>query len=357
MKVLHFSSHYRISAGIVNQIAYEQAATLSLDGVRWDNVIFTCQGKSAPYVVKSQYPVGKALNYVLGRIGALFWLVTNAKRYDVIVLRHNLGDPFEFIASFFIGRYVTMHHTLEMEEARTLTGMAGRIQSWIEERLGRRVLERAAGVVGVTGEIVAHEQARIAASLPAHVYPNGIDLSEHPAIADDRDAMPRFLFVAAQFSAWHGLDRVIAALAENRASCEVHVVGRCSGEQLEAMGKDPRFVCHGELSIGQIRKLSERMDVGLSSLALERKGMREACTLKVREYLAGGLPVYSGHIDAALPADFPFYRMGQPSLEAMIGFAQEMKGCTRVEIREAARPFIGKAEWVRSLADWLRTLI
>jgi hypothetical protein len=356
MRVLHFSSHYRISSGIVNQIAYEKSASEGLQDVKWDNVIFTCQGQGAPYVIKTQYPFGKVLNYVFGRLSALIWLAKNAKRYDFVILRHNLGDPFEFIASFFIGRYVTMHHTLEMAEAKTLTGAAGRIQSWIERVIGKRVLEGATGIVGVTREIAEHEQARISRQLPTYIYPNGIDLAGHPTLADDRDAIPRFLFVAAQFTAWHGLDQVIVALAKDRTLCEVHVVGYCSVEQLDAMAKDPRFISHGELSIEQIRTLSTRMDVGLSSLALERKGMKEACTLKVREYLAGGLPVYSGHIDAALPSDFPFYQIGQPSLEDMIGFAKEMRGYSRAEVREAARPYISKAEWVKSLANWLRTL-
>jgi len=356
MKILHFSSHYRISSGIVNQIAYEKSASEGLKDVQWDNVIFSCQGNSAPYVIKKQYPVGKILNYVFCRFAALIWLAKNAKRYDLVILRHNLGDPFEFIALFFIGRYVTMHHTLEMEEARTLTGVAGRIQSWIERVLGKRVLEGATGIVGVTREIVVHEQARISTQLPTYIYPNGIDFAAHPTLADERDTIPRFLFVAAQFTAWHGLDQVIAALAEARTSCEVHVVGHCSVEQLEAMANDPRFICHGELSIEQIRTLSTNMDVGLSSLALERKGMTEACTLKVREYLAGGLPVYSGHIDAALPSNFPFYRIGCPSLKDMIGFANEMRGYSRAEVREAARPYISKTEWVKSLANWLRTL-
>lgn len=357
MKVLHFSTHYRISSGIVNQIAYEQNAALSLGGVQWSNVIFTCQGKSASYVVKSNYPGGRLVNYLLGRLTALYWLARNAKKYDLILLRHNLGDPFEFIASKLLKRYVTVHHTLEMDEARTIKGLGGQIQYHLEKTLGRAIIRRAIGVIGVTHEIIEHECQRVGQVLPTHVYPNGIDCKNHIVTEDKRDNIPRFLFVAAEFTPWHGLDRILQALAEDSTNCEVHVVGRCQAEQIVQMGRDSRFHYHGEQSFQQIQALSTLMDVGISSLALERKGMKEACTLKVREYLVSGLPVFSGHIDAALPIDFPYYRNGRPVLAEMIQFVKEMRGISRAVVREHAHPYIDKTMLVKSLADWLHTIL
>lgn len=356
MKVLHFSTHYRISPGIVSQISYEQSAALALDGVQWDNVIFTCQGKSESYVIKRNFPGGKFVNYFLTRLAALFWLARNAKQYDVVLLRHNLGDPFEFVATQLLKRYVTVHHTIEIDEARGLKGLSGKIQFWLEKFLGKMILNRAVGIVGVTREIADHEQSRISRKLPQHIYTNGIDYINYPNLGDERSEVPRFLFVAAQFSPWHGLDRIIDALAADATTCEVHVVGHCTPEQLLSMSTDPRFHCHGELTQAQIQGLSAQMDVGLSSMALDRNGLKEACTLKVREYLAGGLPVYSGHTDAGLPPDFLYYHKGEPVVTEMIRFAKEMRQTERAVVREHAKLYIDKMALVQQLTDWLRAL-
>lgn len=356
MKVLHFSSHYQISSGIVNQLAYEQAAVKCLGEKCWDNLVFTNHGKDASYVVKRNFPGGKVVNYLLGRFSALWWLAKHAKQYDVVLLRHNLGDPFEFLMSLLLKRYITVHHTMELDESKNLAGMAGTVQRHLEKTLGRSIIKRAVAVVGVTHEIVIHEQERVGAEVISHVYPNGIDVDTFPAIKDERGGVPKFLFVAANFSPWHGLDRIFDALAEDDFPCEIHVVGKCNIEQQARMKSDGRFICHGEISIEGIQKISETMDVGITSLALERAGLKEACTLKVREYLASGVPVYSGHVDAALPLDFPYYRMGQAKLNDMVRFANEMRRVSRSEVRDASRPYINKVELVLSLANWLRTL-
>lgn len=356
MKVLHFSTHYQISSGVVNQLAYEQAAAKSLGENGWENLVFTNHGKDASYVVKKNFPGGKVVNYLLGRFSALWWLAKHAKQYDIVLLRHNLGDPFEFLMTLVLKRYITVHHTMELDEAKNLAGMAGVVQRHLEKILGRAIIRRAVAVIGVTNEIVLHEQERMRADVISHVYPNGIDVNGFPAIEDVRKGVPKFLFVAANFSPWHGLDRIFDALAEDDSQCEIHVVGKCNVEQQAHMKNDGRFTFHGELSLEGLRNISETMDVGISSLALERAGLKEACTLKVREYLASGIPVYSGHVDTALPSDFPYYRMGQAKLSDMVHFANEMRHAPRNAVRDASRPYINKVELVLSLANWLRAL-
>ena len=64
---------------------------------------------------------------------------------------------------------------------------------------------------------------------------------------------------------------------------------------------------HGRLPQDAIFVLSAGVDAGDRFSRLIDRDMEEACTLKVREYLASGLPVVSGHRDSGLPADFPFY--------------------------------------------------
>ncbi|MOA45721.1 hypothetical protein D3C78_1681500 [compost metagenome] len=50
----------------------------------------------------------------------------------------------------------------------------------------------------------------------------------------------------------------------------------------------------------------QQADVAIGSLALYRKKMGEASPLKVREYLAYGLPVINGYLDTDFPEEVHF---------------------------------------------------
>jgi hypothetical protein len=78
--------------------------------------------------------------------------------------------------------------------------------------------------------------------------------------------------------------------------------------------------------------------------------MREACTIKVREYLRAGLPVYSGHSDV-FPPSFPFFKEGPCSVDSIMAFAEKNEGVARADVSEAARPYIEKDRLVEGLYD------
>jgi len=82
--------------------------------------------------------------------------------------------------------------------------------------------------------------------------------------------------------------------------------------------------------------------------------MHEGTTLKVREMLAMGLPVFSGHRDSALPDTFPYYASRNVmKLADLYNFACSMKGVTRGEVRDAAAPFIEKRFAMQGVINWL----
>ncbi len=71
-------------------------------------------------------------------------------------------------------------------------------------------------------------------------------------------------------------------------------------------------------------------------------------SLKVRDYLAAGVPVVSGH-DDVFPDDFPYYRRTGTDIEAILAAAHEWRSVDRATVREAARPHIDKVELVQRL--------
>ena len=87
-------------------------------------------------------------------------------------------------------------------------------------------------------------------------------------------------------------------------------------------------------------------------MRVDNKGLTQACTLKVRDYLAAGVPVVSGH-DDVFPDDFPFYRRTGTDIDAMLAAAREWRAVDRLTVREAARPYIDKVELVRRLHEEL----
>lgn len=80
--------------------------------------------------------------------------------------------------------------------------------------------------------------------------------------------------------------------------------------------------------------------------------MKEGNTLKVKEYLRAGLPVYSGYKDV-FDDEFPYYKNGPVDLDLMLEFVDQMRPITPQEISDAARPFIEKQVLLECVYDQL----
>ena len=83
--------------------------------------------------------------------------------------------------------------------------------------------------------------------------------------------------------------------------------------------------------------------------------MKEACPLKVREYLANGLPVYAGHKDV-FPSTFEYFRFGLPRMDHILDYARTVVSFPQHQVREAASDFIDKRILLRQLSDQLAGL-
>jgi Glycosyltransferase Family 4 len=174
-------------------------------------------------------------------------------------------------------------------------------------------LSRARGLVCVTHEIAAlphiarHDK-------PTIVIGNGVDLvklRELPAA----DGQPRAVFLASVGQAWHGVDKLIW-LADRLPEVQFDFVGY--RPQDLPSPPPPNLAAHGVLSREQYEPILASSDVGLGTLALHRLSMREACTLKVREYLGYGLPIVIGYEDTDLMGYDPWYVLRLPNEEGNV---------------------------------------
>jgi hypothetical protein len=202
----------------------------------------------------------------------------------------------------------------------------------------------ARGLVAVTPEILQYERERSGCMRKTgHIYPNGISYGGvgWAPVGSPASAVPVLCFLAGYFTSWHGLDLLLDSIEQSADEFVLHLVGTLTEEQLARVSLDHRIISHGRLDQEQIRLLSNECWLGLGSFALHRKGMQEASTLKVREYLRNGIPVYSGHKDI-FPSDFPFYKMGPPDITSIIRFADSVRSIDHSVVSAMSRPYISK---------------
>ena len=360
MRVLHSAALLRPSEGMLNQMLWEQQAA-SESEIPWDVRMYCPTGWPGPEdilihssfvhhsVNKSKWE--RVVDWLALRYRYYQWLLSIESQYDVFVLRYYVHDPFQLNFIRRINKPVFLvHHTLEVPELAMPGRLVDRIRALLENLIGRHTLSYAAGLIGVTTEILNYEKNRAknrGFDQINLIYPNGINYRD-VAIKDNRSEQIELLFVSSFFSPWHGLDLLIKSLQANNDDFVLHIVGEVSTTDYQYLITDKRVILHGKLSHREITVLSTRCHCGLSSFALFRKGMKEACTLKVREYLMLGLPVYAGYKDV-FPDNFACYKNGDADIDKIIHFAGELAERTKIEIASSAKRYIDKKVLLNAL--------
>jgi len=168
---------------------------------------------------------------------------------------------------------------------------------FLYNRLTRGILlKRASGLVSVSEEL-AQDESYSTYRKPMRVISNGIDLSAFQRLDAPNNETPRLVFIGTPGYSWHGVDKLVE-LARRFPDLQVDIVGY---DQLPADEPLPsNLSLHGYLSADRYCKVMAGCDLAISTLALHRKGMEEACPLKTRECLAYGLPMVLPYKDTDL---------------------------------------------------------
>ncbi|MDH3719523.1 MAG: glycosyltransferase, partial [Planctomycetota bacterium] len=162
-----------------------------------------------------------------------------------------------------------------------------------------KLLRRARGIVAVTHEL--GDRYHLWAT-PITVVSNGIRLDEMPLYPAPNNPQPRLLFLGQNRMPWHGVDQV-SALAQLCPQWQFEVVG---DESFGVTSSPPNVRFHGFASAAEYQGLLAKADVALGTLALYRKSMSESCALKVRDYLACGVPTIMAGRDTDFQQEVPF---------------------------------------------------
>lgn len=166
------------------------------------------------------------------------------------------------------------------------------------------------------------------------------------------------LLMVANLSNWHGVDRVIDGLAAYYkdpcpATVMLHVVGEgdcledlqrlCAGLKME---KWVRF--HGFLSGAELDKVFIQADLAIASLGMHRIDLYRSSTLKVREYLASGLPVIYSCADSVLSENPYVFRV--PEDDSALNIPNIVTFFQRIQQTGPVKPAI--ASFARETISW-----
>ena len=266
--------------------------------------------------------------------------------------------------------FLSIHHSKEPAEL----GMNPLAFLFVpfERILARSFFRHVDGVIGVTEEITRFESERIGRDIPTHVFPNGINVKDHPARTESiftGDEL-RMIFVAGVYDRWHGLDRLLKGMSAYRGPVNLvlTVVGAWSGEVERlaegfSQGVRIQFIAHPNPH--ELRSLLDQAHLAIGGLGLHRKKLNQGCTLKVRDYLAWGIPFVISHEDVDLDETLSLY-LRVPADESpvdvriLIDFVKdrysEFGGRMVPVMREYAAARIGYGRKIDELLSFIATI-
>ncbi len=346
MQILHVAYSKKAPIGIQMQMQYEFDAVKKIN-ICWDTVLFSTVATKLPFMIH----INPRLPSFLQWLKVYWWVFNKRKKYDFILFRNIKADFIGWIFTILIHNIITIHHTKEIEECKIVQPFIyGKLLACIEKYFGRIKLKSVFGIAGVTKEITEYELKRQNLSKPIFIIPNGIYINSinNSLIPDERNGKLKAIFVSSNFDPWQGLDLILDSYLKNpNTEIELHLIGNVEEKYIKIIqhiNKTQKLIyLHGTLQKNKLYKFFTKADIGFGSFALFRKGLTEACALKIREYLAFGIPVYAGHIDSGLPPDFPYYFRGNPDICEIENQAMRCRTIPRAEVIESARPFIDKA--------------
>ena len=211
-----------------------------------------------------------------------------------------------------------------------------------------------AGAIGVTKELTETECSIFQGGTRKFIYKNGIINSKQHEVDNLNEKSLEIMFMCGVFSGWQGFDRFVHEIKSYRGKEKIiaHIVGHLSLEQqaelLENSNELIEVIIHGYLDSVAYQKIISRCKYGIAPLAIDRMGVSESSSLKVREYLSNGLLVITNHFDIALN-DKPYTFDLRHQEFSNLALHYERTNLTKTEIVELSYPYINKTKILERL--------
>ncbi len=250
---------------------------------------------------------------------------------EIIYLRF---EPFKPFINLLVRQFPTVleinSDDISEYRLRAKKSIKGKLLHYYNLLTRRILLKKVAGLVGVTEELLTLPENRKYRK-PSLVVPNGIDLKQFGTLKVPKEnSIPQLVFLCSNDQPWQGTDKLIRLARNSIGKLAFHIIGVSLDKTAP-----PNMTYYGYLHKEEYESIMKLSDIGIGTLALHRKNMNEACPLKVREYLAYGLPVITGYNDTAFMGqeDLPNWLLEIPNTEnniddyltQIIDFSYKMK--------------------------------
>lgn len=203
---------------------------------------------------------------------------------------------------------------------------------------------------------------------PTLVIGNGIDTQKYkhiPSTAPEEGSC-RFVFIGTPGQSWHGIDK-IALLASALPNEHFTIIGLTTQELEKELNYNvpSNLEAIGYLDDQASSEAIASTHIGIGTLSLYAKELEEASALKVRQYLALGLPVILGYKDTDLSSHSEPFILELPNtpdnisahIEEIKRFSISARGIDRTLIRDFAARVLDTQVKEKKRLDFLQTIL
>lgn len=204
---------------------------------------------------------------------------------------------------------------------------------------------------------------------PAIEISNGVTVEQYPI----KEYIPLehevHMIAVASMRDWQGYDRIISGMCryDGRFKLILHLVGPDYDGSVNKWVKlsdglinGSKVIVHGPMYGKDLDELYNQCHLAVGSMALHRKEISKASTLKVREYAARGIPFIYSYNDSNLCGDETFVKRIQPG-EQPVDFNEIVpwiEGINNKMMPLIIRRFAEqKLSWKMQLSEVLKELI
>ena len=223
--------------------------------------------------------------------------------------------------------------------------------------------KKCAGIVSVTKEILELGGYKEIGK-PTCYIPNSIPIDENFSASNysgKEDNIPRLVFIFSGLRPWHGLDNIVELAKGSIGELNFDLI---TGFDAQGLELPPNVKVYPFLEKNEFLDIFKTAVAGIGSAGLYEKQMNEACAIKVREYLAAGLPVIIPYKDTAfVDNNLPEWVLELPnqkgslikSKEKIINFVRSMRG-KRLSSQEVM-PYVGSKYWESKRLEFLKEVV
>lgn len=234
-------------------------------------------------------------------------------------------------------KIVIEHQSKELDEIKSLMKenifgfKLSQFLSWLqysawpyynEKYFGHKINKNIRASIAVTNEIADYQRKK--GSKKVFTITNGIAVKKYTIRQPDEfknELNLLFLKGSSGYSPWNGFDRLVDSIdqynlkKENKIKIKLFVFGQ------HTEGEVPKrdYIIEGGYITGQdLDDVFNKMHIGVSGIQVYLKNFKEATSLKIREYVARGLPFFYAYTDPDLNEDSKEFSLEFPNDDSLI---------------------------------------